>query len=227
MAVVRDVGRRIPALARDAPREDPVAGFYAHLGGEDDLSLAVVHHAGEFLREDPERSDRVLLNAIIDAAGDRALIRQVLGPGAVTALSAITPIAHWAPSLSKLETRETGAGDPAAVARTELSTVLQETAKAADDTLAGDAVELFDSLRYTVEYIKEAIHAVSRSTLEHAIAEARTKLEADLDELRAVHEGAHQAPHAWRSSGTPSTQRSSRRCARSSRSSRRSGASSG
>ena len=197
VALARDISRRLPALARNAPHEDQLSGFYTHLGGEADLSPAVVHQAGEFLRADPQRSDRVLLNAIIEAAGARSVIRQVVGPASVTAMYALTPLGRWAPSLAKLGRENGGDAEVVAAAHKDLTSILQSTAAATGQTLAADAVAFADSLRDTVEHVEKAARAISEGRLEQAIAEARHQLEGDLDELRAVHEGAEHAPHAW------------------------------
>jgi hypothetical protein len=197
VALVRDVTRRLPALARSAPHDEALSGFYTHLGDRrasgGDLSPAVVHQAGELLRTVPDRADAVFLNAIVDAAGDRAMIRHALGPAAVTALSAIAPIAHWSPSLATI-----GGDGTAATVRDDLATVLHATADAADVTLDEDSAEVADSLRYTVQFLRDASHAISRSSLEGALAAAREQLNADLDELRAIYTGAQHAAGAWR-----------------------------
>ena len=64
--------------------------------------------------------------------------------------------------------------------------------------MAGEAASLADSLRDTVGHVESAARAVKEGKLEQVLAEARRKLEQDLDKLRGVHEGAHAAPAEWR-----------------------------
>jgi hypothetical protein len=198
VTLVRDVSRRLPVLAWNAPREDERSGFYAHLGGETDLPRAFVHRAGERLRADPRRGDHVLLSAIIDAAGDRSVIRRVVGAASVTALYALTPIARWTPSLVGLGKGEGERGKLVAAARKVPMAVFGFAATAAGEAPAEDAVALPDSLRGTVEHIAKAARAVAEGQLGQAIAEARTKLEADLEELGAIYARARHVPHVWR-----------------------------
>lgn len=198
-ALARDVARRLPGLSRaETKRNDAVAAFYTGFGRDGDVPAALVHQAGELLRAEPGRTDRELLNAVVDAAGTRSVFEQVVGPASVTALSALAPLAHWVPSLAKLGRSGSDRGELIEAARKDLTTILQSTAAATGEALAADAVALADSLRNTVEHVEKVARAVAEGRLEKAIAEARRQLEADLDTLRSVHESAEHAPHAWR-----------------------------
>jgi hypothetical protein len=198
--LLHEVGRRLPGLSRaDTHRNDEASAFYTGFDqggvGQQDL----VHQAGELLKAEPARSDRELLNAIVDAAGVRSVIEQVVGPAAVAALGALAPLARWAPSFARLGAGEGGREELVPAARKDLTTVLHSTAAGAGDAIAGETIALRDSLRETVEHVEHAARIVAKGRLEKAIAEARRQLEADLDELRAVHEQAEHAPHAWHS----------------------------
>ena len=196
--LARDVARRLPGLSRaETPRNQEVAAFYTGFGRGGVGPQELVRQAGQLLKTEPERSDRELLNAIVEAAGARTVIEQVVGPAAVAALGALAPLARWAPSFTKLGGGEGGRGELVASAREDLTTVLQSTATAVRETIAADAVALADSLRATVEHVEKAARTVAEGRLEKAVAEARRQIEADLDALRTVHESAEHAPHAW------------------------------
>ncbi|HSX23448.1 MAG TPA: hypothetical protein VLE97_11795, partial [Gaiellaceae bacterium] len=53
-------------------------------------------------------------------------------------------------------------------------------------------------LRDTVAHVESAMQAVKNGKLEQVLVEARKTLEADLDKLRGIHEGAQAAPAEWR-----------------------------
>ena len=148
--------------------------------------------------ERAEQTDRELLQRVAGAPEARAQLEQIIGPAPVAALSAIAPLARSVPAL-RARGSKGGGRELVASARENLSQVLQSTAALTGETIAADAVALADSLRDTVEHVEQAARAVLDGKLEAALAEARRRLEADLDELRAVHERAEGAPTEWRS----------------------------
>src|SRR5260370_20643814 len=135
--------------------------------------------------EKAEKADRELLGRLANAAQ----LEQIVGPAPVAALQALAPLARWVPSLHR-----GGGHELLASARQDLNQVLQSTAQLTSETIPADAVALADSLRDTVEHVESAARAVSEGKLGAALAEARRRLEADLDELRTVHERAEGAP---------------------------------
>jgi hypothetical protein len=192
--VVLDVARRLPKLRQgvsSAEDVDPVAA----LGEDGDAPPRVVQHARELLGKEPSRDDRELLKAIVDAAGVRARIEELLGPAPVAALAALSPLAGRIPRLSTAEHRE---GEQA---RKTLAQVLGSSAK---DAAAGGFVEvdaaasLADSLRAASAHANASARAAEQSRITEVIAKARAELEQDLSELRTVLAGAQDAPAAWR-----------------------------
>src|SRR5205085_2725808 len=63
---------------------------------------------------------------------------------------------------------------------------------------AGEAAGLASSLRDTVEHVEAALESVRRGKLQEVLAEMRRTLEAELDKLQGIHEGARDAPEDWR-----------------------------
>jgi hypothetical protein len=200
-SLVLEVGRRVPGLARSVPEDDKVEELYAGLGSDGDLPQPIVRHASELLHAGPKRTDRELLQAVVAASGVRRQIEEIIGPAPTVALAALKPLAHWAPLLERLHRGEASGRELLESAGNDLSQVLQAAAQldaGADTAVGGEAASLADSLRETVEHVESAMHAVKNGKLEQVLAEARQKLEQDLDKLRSVHEGAHEAPPAWR-----------------------------
>ena len=200
-SLVLEVGRRVPGLARSAPHEEQTEELYGTLGGEGDVPQPLVGHAAELLRAGPQRSDRELLQAVVSAAGARSQLEAIIGPAPVAALAALKPLAHWAPLVARFRRGEAGGRELLTSARDDLSQVLQAAVQlgaGAETAVAGEAASLADSLRDTVGHVESAARAVKDGKLEQVLAEARRKLEQDLDKLRGVHEGAHAAPAEWR-----------------------------
>lgn len=199
--LVLEVGRRLPGLARSAAHDDKLVELYDGLGGAGDVQPPLVRHAGELLRAGPKRMDRELLRAVVSASGARAQIEAIIGPAPAVALTALRPLAHWAPLLARLHRGEAGGRELVESAGRDLSQVLEATAQlgaGATTAAAGEAAALAGSLRDTVGHVEAAARAVKEGKLEQVLAEARRKLEQDLDALRGVHEGAHAAPSEWR-----------------------------
>ena len=190
-SVVLEVGKRFSRSAGD----DEVEQTYTKLGGDGDVSPPLVRHAAELLKT-PKRTDRELFQAVVSASGARAQIEAIIGPAPMAALQALKPLAHWAPALGRGNGRELLGS-----AANDLSQVLAGAAQlgaGADAAAGGDAAALADSLRDTVAHVESAMHAVKNGKLERVLAEARKTLEADLDKLRGIHEGAQSAPAEWR-----------------------------
>jgi hypothetical protein len=183
---------------RVAPEHETVE-LYEHLGSGD-VPAPLVRHAGELLRR-PKRTDRELLQAVVGAAGVQARVEAIVGPAAVAALAATRPLARWVPKLAELRNGEADRGELLAAAGKDLTQVLQAAATlgaGAEATAAADASALADSLRETVGHVESAARTVKDGKLEQVLAEARERLQVDLDTLRGVHEGATEAPHEWR-----------------------------
>ena len=200
-SLVLEVGRRLPGLAHSAPHDAATEELYDRLGGDGDVPQPLVRHAGELLRAGPQRSDRELLKAVVSASGARSQLEAIVGPAPVAALAALKPLAHWAPLVARFHRGEAGGRDLIESARNDLSQVLQAAVQlgaGAEAAVAGEAASLADSLRDTVGHVESAARAVKEGKLEQVLAEARRKLEQDLDKLRGVHEGAHAAPADWR-----------------------------
>ena len=157
----------------------------------------MVHQTGQLLQADPRRADGMLLRAIIDAAGERSVIQQVAGPASVAALNALKPIAHWAPALARLGGGDGNRRKLVEAVRQDLTAVLESTASATQQVTAADSTPFADSFRYTVEHVENAARAVADGRLGQAIAAARTELESDFGDLRAM---SRSARHTERSS---------------------------
>ena len=191
-SLVLEVGRRFAPASGDGETEQ----LYTTLGDESDVPPAIVRHAAGLLKTDSKRTDRELLRAVVDASGARAQIEAIIGPAPMAALAGLKPLARWAPMLGRSNGRELLGS-----AAKDLSQVLESAAQlgaGADTAAGGDAASLADSLRETAAHVESAMHAVKNGKLEQVLAEARKTLYADLDKLRAVHEGAHSAPEEWR-----------------------------
>lgn len=190
-ALVLEVGKRFDRSAGD----DQTEKLYAELGDERDVSPPLLRHAAE-LAKTPRRTDRELLQAVVTALGARTHIEAIIGPAPMAALTALRPLARWAPMFGRGHGRELLGS-----AANDLSLVLEGAAQlgAGTDTAAGgDAATLADSLRDTAAHVESAMHAVKNGQLEQVLAESRKTLEADLDQLRGIHEGAQSAPTEWR-----------------------------
>jgi hypothetical protein len=197
-ALGRDIARRLPGLSRDeTPRNHEAAAFYTGFGRGGVGPQELVQQAGKLLQSEPQRGDRQLLSAVIDAAAARSVIEQVVGPATVAALGALAPLAHWVPYLAKLRPGEEGHGAIVDSARNDLTKVLESTAAADGESISDGSVALATSLVDTVEHVEAASRAISEGRLDSVVREARRQLEADLDELRAVQEKAVRAPQAW------------------------------
>ncbi len=177
--IVLDVARRLRGLApTTVAQDDDAARVYAGLAEGGDLPVGLVRQADDLLRTAPTRSDRELLRAVVDAAGLRARIEQVIGPAPVAALTGLAPLARWAPALATVDPEE------AAPAREELLQVLAQTAR----------LGVPEGL---VAAVCSAARAVEEGELDRVLAEARVTLERDLGELRTVLDAAGGAPAEW------------------------------
>lgn len=177
-----EVGRRLQG-AEDTQLVD----LYEKVAGGEDVPPALVRHASDLVASGAKRSDRQLLEAVATASGARAQVEELLGPAPWAALAALKPIARW------VRSGETARGD--------LAQVLTATATlgaGSDTAAAGDAAALTDSLREAVEHVERAAKSVREGKLEAVLREARVQLQADLDRLREIHEGAEDAPAEWR-----------------------------
>ncbi len=193
--IVLDVARRLRGLASTTvAQDDDAARVYARLAEGGDLPVGLVRQADDLLRTAPTRSDRELLRAVVDAAGLRARIEQVIGPAPVAALTGLAPLARWAPALATVDPEE------AQPAREELLQVLAQTARLAVPeglAAAAGAAPLAASLHTAVEHVQRAARAVEEGKLDRVLAEARLTLERDLGELRTVLDAAGGAPAEW------------------------------
>jgi hypothetical protein len=154
---------------------DLATDVYARFAGDATLP---VEQANELLRKEPKRSDRELLQAIVAAAGVRARFEELVGPAPLAALSALAPLAKWKES------------------RPALREVTAAAAQAAGGAVA-DTAALATTLRDAVAHVEDAARSVKDGKLEQVLAEARAKLEADLEALHAVIHDAHDAPQEW------------------------------
>jgi hypothetical protein len=183
-----EVGRRLHG-SEDAELVD----LYTAVAGEGDVPPALVRHASDLLRAGPKRTDRQLLDAVVTASGAQAQLEQLLGPAPSTALAALKPLVRWIRADDRRELLGSAAGD--------LAQVLSATAElgaGTDTAAAGDAAALGQSLRDAADHVEGAAKAVKEGKLESVLREARSKLEADLEALRSIHEGADDAPEEWR-----------------------------
>jgi hypothetical protein len=183
-----DIGRRVNG------GEDPeLVDLYTAVAGEEDVPPALVRHASGLLASGPKRTDRQLLEAVVTASGARAQIEQLLGPAPAAALAALKPLVRWIRADDRRALVKSAGGD--------LAQVLSATAElgaGAESTTAADAAALTQSLRAAAEHLEGAAKSVREGKLAGVLAEARAKLQADLDGLRDIHENAHEAPEEWR-----------------------------
>ena len=186
-------------LALDVTRrlqggDDPeLVDLYAAVAGGEDVPPRLVRHASDLIASGPKRTDRQLLEAVVTASGARAQLEQLVGPAPAAALAAMQPLVRWIRSDDRRSLLKSASGD--------LAQVLSATAElgaGAEPAAAGDAAALGQSLRDAVEHVEGAAKSVREGKLDTVLAEARAKLQADLDALQAVHENAHEAPAEWR-----------------------------
>jgi hypothetical protein len=192
-SLVLEVGRRLGLPGHDAKLED----LYRKLGGNEDVPPDVVRHASALLETKESRSDRQLLTAVVSASGAAAAVEELVGPAPWAALAALQPLARWAPQLAKIRRGEADLSSAAG----DLSQVLQAAAQigaGAEAALAGEAAALAGSAHDAVNHVESAVAAVKDGKLAQVLAEMRRTLQADLDKLRAIHEGAAGAPEQWR-----------------------------
>lgn len=197
-SLVLEVGRRLGVAGG---RDHTLEQLYRKLGKGDDVPPALVRHASELLRAKEPRSDRQLLSAVTSTAGSASGIEELVGPAPWAALAALQPLARWAPQLAKIRRGDADTKALSGSALSDLSQVLQATAKlgaGADTALAGEASSLANSVRDAVEHVESAARAVKDGKLQQVLAEMRQTLERDLEKLRGIHEGAHEAPAEWR-----------------------------
>ena len=184
-----DVGRRL-----HGSEDTELVDLYTAVAGDGDVPPALVRHASDLLHAGPKRTDRQLLDAIVTASGGRAQLEQLLGPAPAAALAALRPLVRWIRADDRRALAHSAAGDIA-----QVLTATAELGGGADTAAAGDAAALSQSLRDAVDHVEGAAKAVREGKLETVLHEARAKLEADLDALRSIHEGADEAPEEWRS----------------------------
>ncbi|HKT44251.1 MAG TPA: hypothetical protein VJQ85_05575 [Gaiellaceae bacterium] len=183
-----EVGRRLHG-GEDAQLVD----LYTKVADRDDVPPALVRHASDLLSAGPKRTDRQLLEAVVTASGASAGVEQIVGPAPWAAIAALKPLAKWIRADDRGELLRSAPG--------ELAQVLSATATlgaGAGTAAAGDAAALTQSLREAVDYVEGAARTVREGTLESVLREARATLEADLDTLRSIHEGADEATEEWR-----------------------------
>jgi len=183
-----DVSRRLQG------GEDPeLVDLYTAVAGNEDVPPRLVRHASDLIASGPKRTDRQLLEAVVTASGARAQLEQLVGPAPAAALAAMQPLVRWIRADDRRALLKSAGGD--------LAQVLSATAElgaGAESVAAGDAAALGQSLRDAVDHVEGAAKSVREGKLESVLAEARAKLQADLDALQAVHENAHEAPAEWR-----------------------------
>jgi hypothetical protein len=185
--LVLEVGRRLSG--HDARLVD----IYAKVAGGEDVPPALVRHASDLLGSGRKRSDRELLQAVVGASGASSQVEQLLGPAPWAAIAALAPLVKWIRADDRKELLHTAGAD--------LAQVLDATAAlgaGVEAQAAADASALGQSLRDAVDHVEQAARSVREGELERVLREARERLQADLDALRAVHEGAHDAPAEWR-----------------------------
>jgi hypothetical protein len=177
-----EVGRRLHGA------DDPqLVDLYAKVSGGEDAPPLLVRHASELIAAGPKRTDRELLSAVVTASGAHAQIEELIGPAPAAALAALRPIVTW------VRTGERQRGDVAKVL------VASATLGAGTDVAdAGGVAALTDSLRDAVEHVEGAAKAVRDGSLAKVLADARERLEQDLDALKTIHESADEATPDWR-----------------------------
>jgi hypothetical protein len=183
-----DVSRRLQG------GDDPeLVDLYTAVAGGEDVPPRLVRHASDLIASGPKRTDRQLLEAVVTASGARTQLEQLVGPAPAAALAAMKPLVHWIRADDRRALLKSAGGD--------LAQVLSATAElgaGAESAAAGDAAALGQSLQDAVEHVEGAAKAVRDGSLTKVLAEARERLQGDLDALDAVHENAHEAPVEWR-----------------------------
>jgi hypothetical protein len=183
-----EVGRRVHG-GEDAR----LADLYSAVAGEEDVPPALVRHASGLLASGPKRTDRQLLEAVVTASGARAQVEQLLGPAPAAALAALKPLVRWIRADDRRALVKSGGGDLA-----QLLNATAELGGGPGSATAADAAALTQSLRDAAEHLEGAAGSVREGKLASVLAEARAKLQADLDALREIHENARGAPDDWR-----------------------------
>ena len=187
--LVLDAGRRFRQLGAGAKSEE--AELYESFAGEGNLPDRAVGHAKRALAADPQRNDRELLQAVVEAAGARAQIENILGPAPVAVLAGLAPLAQRLPLLAKVSQKE------AKSASVTLTSVLQSAGSGSDDLGIAAAASLGDSLRDAAAHAQGAAKAVEQGKLRQVVAEAHKQLHEDLDGLRGVVSRAEEASEDW------------------------------
>lgn len=177
-----ELGRRLSGT-----EDRQLVDLYETVADREDVPPALVKHASDLLAAGPKRSDRELLQAVVTASGASAGIEQLVGPAPWAAIAALRPLARW------IRTWETVPGDLAQVL--SAAATLGAGAETAE---AGDAAALAQSLKDAVDHVEAAAASVREGKLEAVLREARAKLEADLEQLRSIHENAGEATSEWR-----------------------------
>lgn len=183
-----EIGRRL-----HGGEDTQLVDLYSKVADGDDVPPALVRHASDLLAAGPKRTDRQLLEAVVTASGASASIEQIVGPAPWAAIAALKPLAKWIRADDRGSLLKTAPGD--------LAQVLSATATlgaGADAAAAGDAAALTQSLREAADHVEGAARAVRVGELDAVLREARAMLEADLDKLRSIHEGADEATEEWR-----------------------------
>jgi hypothetical protein len=183
-----EVGRRLGGS------EDPqLVDLYDTVADGHDVPPPLVRHANDLLAAGPKRSDRELLQAVVSASGASGQIEALVGPAPWAAIAALKPLAKWIRAGDRDDLLKSAPGD--------LAQVLAGAATlgaGAETAAAGDAAALTQSLREAAEHVEGAAKSVSEGKLEAVLREARATLEADLDQLRSIHENATEATDEWR-----------------------------
>ncbi|MGH2972952.1 MAG: hypothetical protein ACRDLE_12645 [Gaiellaceae bacterium] len=183
-----EVGRRLHGS------EDPqLVDLYHAVADGHDVPPPLVRHANDLIAAGPKRSDRQLLQAVVTASGASAQVEAIVGPAPWAAIAALKPLAKWIPAGDRGELLKSAPGDLAQV----LSATVTLGA-GAETAAAGDAAALTQSLRDAAEHVESAARSVREGKLEAVLREARAKLEADLEQLRSIHENAAEATPEWR-----------------------------
>ena len=146
------------------------------------------------------RSDGELLERVCADESVRAELERVLGPAPVAALRGLQPLSHWIPGIASIRRGGAAADDLAELATTDLIRVLSATGElsgSAGELLAADVVSLGVAMRETVEHVEGATRALRNGKLEQVLAEARARLESDLENLRRVIDQADDAGEDW------------------------------
>jgi hypothetical protein len=189
---VLDVARRVRGLARGAVTPED-ADLAEALGTDANVPARLVEHARGVLAREPARTDRELLAAVAEAAGERARLEDVLSPTPLVALDGLRPLAARIPRLSTPELAEARRADDTLTAVLEAA-VSAPGAEAAEAGLAADADR---ALRAAAARLGRASDTVEGSSLGVAVAEAHGRLQADLDALGRVLANASDASEEW------------------------------